>query len=188
MEPEPAALPAARRLEMGQVVRFTLMFRDRWWEQSNALEHKQLEGMSFLFTADRMPPVWWTRHPEPEALPTVTGWVGGPRCAALQGKSADEIAREACTSLAEIFAVEEEQVRSALLGCYTHDWRADPHACGAYSYVPAGALDAPMAMTQPEANTIFFAGEHTDVTGHWGTVHAAIRSGLRAAQQVRGEG
>ena len=32
-----------------------------------------------------------------------------------------------------------------------------------------------------------FAGEHTDTTGHWGTVHAALRSGLRAAQQVLGE-
>ena len=39
-------------------------------------------------------------------------------------------------------------------------------------------------MTQPEANTLFFAGEHTDVTGNWGTVHAAIRSGLRAATQI----
>jgi hypothetical protein len=34
------------------------------------------------------------------------------------------------------------------------------------------------------ANTLFFAGEHTDTTGHWGTVHAALRSGLRAAAQT----
>jgi hypothetical protein len=25
------------------------------------------------------------------------------------------------------------------------------------------------------------------VTGHWGTVHAALRSGMRAAEQVLGE-
>ena len=35
-------------------------------------------------------------------------------------------------------------------------------------------------------NTLFFAGEHTDITGHWGTVHAAMRSGLRAAAQILG--
>jgi monoamine oxidase len=29
-----------------------------------------------------------------------------------------------------------------------------------------------------------FVGEHTDVTGHRGTVHGALRSGLRAARQV----
>jgi monoamine oxidase len=39
-------------------------------------------------------------------------------------------------------------------------------------------------MTIPVDSTLFFAGEHTDTTGHWGTVHAAIRSGLRAGQQV----
>ena len=39
-------------------------------------------------------------------------------------------------------------------------------------------------MTIPADNTLFFAGEHTDTTGHWGTVHAAIRSGQRAARQI----
>jgi monoamine oxidase len=53
--------------------------------------------------------------------------------------------------------------------------------------VASGALDAPFAMTLPEAGTLYFAGEHTDTTGHWGTVHAAVRSGLRAAEQVLGE-
>jgi monoamine oxidase len=67
---------------------------------------------------------------------------------------------------------------------YTHDWDRDAYAQGAYSYVPAGAIDAPFAMTEPEASTLFFAGEHTDITGHWGTVHAALRSGLRAATQI----
>ncbi len=32
--------------------------------------------------------------------------------------------------------------------------------------------------------TLFFAGEHTDTSGHWGTVHGALRSGYRAAQQL----
>jgi monoamine oxidase len=34
------------------------------------------------------------------------------------------------------------------------------------------------------AETLYFAGEHTDTTGHWGTVHGALRSGLRAAAQI----
>jgi predicted flavoprotein YhiN len=55
---------------------------------------------------------------------------------------------------------------------------------GAYSYVATGGLNASRQMTVPVAETLFFGGEHTDVTGHWGTVHAAMRSGLRAAAQV----
>jgi monoamine oxidase len=76
------------------------------------------------------------------------------------------------------------QVRELLIDCYTHDWRNDPFSLGAYSYVAAGGLDAPSQLTEPVENTLFFAGEHTDTTGHWGTVHAAMRSGLRAAQQI----
>jgi monoamine oxidase len=39
-------------------------------------------------------------------------------------------------------------------------------------------------MAKPVDNTLYFAGEHTDTTGHWGTVHGALRSGLRATQQI----
>ena len=69
-------------------------------------------------------------------------------------------------------------------GCYTHDWQQDRCTLGAYSYVASGGLDAPKKMTEPVAQTLFFAGEHPDTTGHWGTVHAAMRSGLRAAEQI----
>jgi len=31
---------------------------------------------------------------------------------------------------------------------------------------------------------LFFAGEHTDTTGHNGTVHGAIASGQRAAREI----
>ncbi len=50
--------------------------------------------------------------------------------------------------------------------------------------MPVGAVDASTKMSQPVENTLFFAGEHTDTTGHWGTVHGAIRSGMRAASQL----
>jgi monoamine oxidase len=65
-----------------------------------------------------------------------------------------------------------------------HDWQNDPFTFGAYSYAPAGGLDCSATMAEPVDNTLFFAGEHTDTTGHWGTVHGALRSGLRAVGQV----
>jgi monoamine oxidase len=184
MDPEPRAIAQARCLEMGHASRFTMVFRERWWERSRLLDPETLRAMSFLFTSSRLPPVWWTSHPEAETMAALTGWVGGPRALELEGKSAEELGGDACTALAQIFAVEEKIVRVALIATYTHDWAADRFTQGAYSYVPVGAMDASAAMAQPEAETIFFAGEHTDVTGNWGTVHAAIRSGLRAAAQI----
>ena len=187
--PQPKALTAARRSSMGQVIRFTLVFRERWWEDLQTVSAKadDLRTLSFLFTPERRPPVWWTRHPEPELTPTLAGWSGGPRSEALRGKSAEELGEIACRELAEVFGISEQHVRTNLLSTHTFDWSADPYARGAYSYVTAGALDAPAAMAQPEARTLFFAGEHTDTSGHWGTVHAALRTGLRAARQVLGE-
>ena len=187
MEPEPAAIAHARRLAMGEAERFTMIFRERWWTAAPVLDVKTLDCMSFLFTPQRMPPVFWTSHPEPEALPVLTGWVGGPRARAFRGKSAEELGAAACTVLAEIFEMPESALREGLVETHKHDWTADPYARGAYSYVPVGAIDASAAMTQPEAGVMFFAGEHTDTTGHWGTVHAALRSGLRAAAQILGE-
>lgn len=191
MKPEPAALAPARRLAMGVAERFTLLFRERWWTKSPALDPAELEAMSFLFTPGRMLPVWWTAHAEtdvePEPLPSLTGWAGGPRAAAFAGRSAAELGSQACRALAEVFHLPVSVIEAQLVATVMHPWAADPYARGAYSYVPAGALDAPAAMTQPEAGTLFFAGEHTDTSGHWGTVHAALRTGLRAARQVLGE-
>ena len=45
-------------------------------------------------------------------------------------------------------------------------------------------MDAPERLAEPVAETLYFAGEHTDTTAQWGTVHAAMQSGLRAARQV----
>lgn len=183
-EPEPAAIAHARRLAMGSAERFTMIFREPWWEQSSRVNKKALQTLNFLFTFRRSPPVWWTQHPEPQALPTLTGWAGGPRAAKLTGRDTEDLGREACRDLAEIFALPEKQVRDALLATHKHDWELDPFSYGAYSYVPAGALDAPAAIAEPERGTLFFAGEHTDTTGNWGTVHAALGTGLRAAEQV----
>jgi monoamine oxidase len=173
-------LEAAERLRMGQVRRFTLLFAEKFWE--NLPPQPALGEMSFLFAFTEMPPVWWTPHPE--ASHTITGWVGGPRSAALTGLNAQTLGQKACTTLGRIFGVRKERVHGLLRGCYTHDWQHDRFTLGAYSYVATGGLDASRQMTEPVADTLFFAGEHTDVTGHWGTVHAAMRSGLRAAEQI----
>lgn len=184
IEPEPVSLFEARRLVMGQVIRFTMVFRERWWERAAVADPQALQSMHFVLTRGRIPPVWWTRHPEREAFPTLTGWSGGPHSEALRTKSETELRDIACRNLAEIFSVPEAEIRALLLSLHTFNWSDDPFARGAYSYVPTGALDASANMAMPEADTLFFAGEHTDLTGNWGTVHAALGSGLRAARQI----
>jgi monoamine oxidase len=68
---------------------------------------------------------------------------------------------------------------------YFHNWREEPFSRGAYSYVPVSAVPARKALATPEADTLYFAGEAWDFSGHDGTVHGAIASGQRAATLIR---
>jgi monoamine oxidase len=180
--PKPdSILAAASRMRMGQACRFTLLFRDPFWK--HIAGHTDLINMSFLFSFGETPRVWWTTHPEHSS--SITGWAGGPSSAALTRLSLDELTHQACSTLARIFGLGYSELRRLLIGCYTHNWQNDPFFRGAYSYVAVGGIDAPSELSQPVANTLFFAGEHTDTTGHWGTVHAAMRSGQRAASQIQ---
>lgn len=178
--PVPDPVREARRLRMGHARRFTLLFREKFWNSIS--EPAPIGDFSFLFAFRSMPPVWWTPHPAPSS--TITAWVGGPRSEALANLTADQLGELACEALATIFSMPSEAIRNQLIDCFTHDWQRDALSFGSYSYVPAGALDACSKMTIPADGTLYFAGEHTDTTGHWGTVHAAIRSGVRAAEQI----
>ena len=65
-----------------------------------------------------------------------------------------------------------------------HDWTHDPFARGAYSYQTVGGDQAPAALARPLRGTVFFAGEASDTDGRTGTVHGAIATGRRAAEEV----
>jgi monoamine oxidase len=182
----------ARRMRMGTVVRATLVFSSRFWcDDDLAIARSdlatELKNLSFLFTSQLTPTTWWTAMPENS--PVITGWVGGPKAEMLQnrfraGGASGTLLTVWLRTLSRAFGMSERALNERLTSWHAHDWSADEHARGAYSYVPAGALDASDKMSMPVAGTLYFAGEHTDTSGHWGTVHGALRSGLRAARQV----
>jgi monoamine oxidase len=183
-DPAPAAiLSAAQGLIMGAVIRMTLVFRAAFWrelkpgrlsvEVRSALEH-----LSFLFATDELPPTWWT--PMPNRAPVMTAWVGGPRALARP----ESWLRQCLTTLAKITHLPMSYLQQQLISWHCHDWQTDQYARGAYSYVAVGALDSSRQLSVPVEHTLFFAGEHTDLSSNWGTVHGAICSGTRAAQQL----
>jgi monoamine oxidase len=195
--PRPADILAqAERLAMGDVVRAVLLFSERFWRYASARSipdgiRRKLADLSFLFTPAEVPPTWWTPNPGP--TPMLTAWIGGTKATELRrsiAESGDPLAlpRRCIATLARVFELSFAELQNLLVSCHEHDWSADPHSRGAYSYVPAGALDAPARLCVPVEDTLYFAGEHTDVTGHWGTVHAAIGTGVRASEQILGEG
>jgi len=87
-------------------------------------------------------------------------------------------------SLADIFGLSRSEIEEQMEDSYTYNWRGDPFSRGSYSYIPVGGLKAPAVLAQPVKDTLFFAGEATNTAGHSGTVHGAMASGIRAAQEI----
>ncbi len=172
---------AAARLRMGTVQRTVLEFRIPFWINGADGLVEPLSKLSFLYSTGNAPSVWWT--PFPEEHSRLTAWTGGPRANSLP-QSRGELERHLLSELARIFKRDAADIRKQFVGSFTHDWQHDPFSLGAYSYVTVNGENASETMTEPHDQTLYFAGEHTDITGHWGTVHGALRSGLRAACQV----
>ena len=172
---------ALEQLAMGAVIRVTLVFRRSFWRSSPALRNPEAK-FSFLFTHHHWFPTWWSVDPWPS--PVLTGWAAGARGEALSHQPKQFVLERELESLSEIFLLPASTIADALDSWHVHDWQADPFSCGAYSWVKAGGADAQVKLAAPMDNTLFFAGEATDGSGHGGTVHGAMASGERAAAEI----
>jgi monoamine oxidase len=171
----PETQAALRGLHMGSVIKIVLRFREPFWWQ-----RPQLDGqLGFLQTPGEAFPTWWTTYPV--LAPQLVGWAGGPAADALAGEPNERILERALDILARVFHVRAGRL---LASWYLHNWQTDPFAGGAYSYVGVHGLRRQRALAQPVSNTLFFAGEATELAGHHATVHGAIATGERAAREV----
>ena len=108
----------------------------------------------------------------PARAPVLSAWAAGPHAARLAGAGEDEIVRTALRCLMKIFA-NNDRCLAGFQGACSHDWQADPFACGAYSYLVAGGGNAREHLAQPLQRTLYFAGEAADTGGESGTVAGA---------------
>jgi monoamine oxidase len=168
---------ASSFLEMGPVVRVSLCFSEKFWEQD-----PEMADLGFLFTDDPQFPTWWSSNPLP--YPILTGWAAGDYAVAHSGKSRSEIVHSAVQALGRIMAIDSRLLGQQMTGAFTHDWQGDPFSRGAYSYAAIGGIDAAQELAAPVAETLYFAGEATNCDGYNGTVHGAIATGYRAAQEL----
>lgn len=171
-------------LRMGHTAKVLLRFSDVFWDrpETDTTQLPHLPCLSFLFSEREDFPTWWTSHPIVE--PLLTGWMGGPRVAALASEPDDALASRALDALAGALHLPRGTLEARLVSWHLHNWSADPFTRGAYSYVRAGGLDALTLAGQPIASTLFFAGEATAPAGQSATVHGALATGQRAAQQL----
>ena len=171
-------LTALRGLEMGHAVRVTLSFRSAFWE---TIAGGRFRDAAFFRAESGAYNAFWTQFPL--RTRTIVAWGGGPRAAALANTPIDgriTVARDEFG----ILIGEPALTRAEFEAGVTHDWTADPFACGAYSYVVAGGGTARTALGAPVDGTLYFAGEATATDGQGGTVSGAFATGLRAAEEI----
>ena len=164
---------ALAHIAMGDVVRITMRFDQPFWTDI-------APDLGFLFIEDAPPitfPVFLTGSDPTH--PSITAWTAGPNADPLLTRTIGELASIACRQLGPIFGAELRPK-----SVHYHNWTADPFSRGAYTYTLVGGINAQQQLALPLDETLFFAGEHTESEGHYGTVHGALASGKRAAREV----
>ncbi len=159
IDPEPDTLARARTaIGAGQAIRVTFRFRD------------PVSQTGFLH-GEQPFPVCWTDGS------VVTAWAAGPKADALSGCTPEQLKQIALSSLRGILDRNPGEPE----GAWLHDWRADPWSLAAYSFVCVGGMQAQGKLCEPVEDTLYFAGEAVAPSGHLGTVHGAMVSGINAA-------
>lgn len=169
---------AIENLSMGGILRVVAVFSQRFWEDRQDTPDGFAE-FGFISCEQAPIPNWWSQYPVRSAL--LTGWVTAPDALSFQS---DRLRQAIIESISIVFGLPVEDVSNLLVDYYFHDWGADSYAYGAYSFRPVNGNHLATVLAAPLLNTLFFAGEATDDNGFSGTVHGALSTGIRAAEEV----
>jgi monoamine oxidase len=164
-------LEAFEKIGCGAAMKASLHFRSRVWP---------IENFGFVQSNDPVFPTWWSDG----RGPVLVAWAGGPRAEKLGASKEPAICEHAILAATRVFHLSEAQVRSQLTGCYVHDWLHDPFSRCGYSYTPVNCAPLVKKLAEPVGGSVFFAGEATNKDGDQGTVHGALTTGLRAADEI----
>lgn len=167
---------AIKKLGFGSVIKVLLEFDEIFWRS------RKQRGQTLFILSDEALPTWWTQPADDCGL--ITGWVAGKKMLALRALDKEARLTAALQSLAGIFELDSNVLRSRLKASLVLDWGASPRVCGGYSFDTVGAADARIALSQPVEGTLFFSGEGLYEGDVPGTVEAAFCSGITVADKI----
>jgi monoamine oxidase len=161
-----------QQIGSGTLQKAVLRFSKAFWDTNSHL-------LGFVANSGRF---WmeWVDLFTLTGTPLLMGFNAGSAAEAMEARSDAEIVADAMGVLRTIFG-------SAIpdpIEWRISRWHHDPLARGSYSYLPPGATpDDRAQLGTPVDERLFFAGEAT-ATDFPATVHGALLSGRRAAQEV----
>jgi monoamine oxidase len=164
-------LAAIQGLGAGHVDKIILCFHTRFWPPEMA---------GVLTTLDSQ--LWWRPGwGRDNEAPVLTALVGGQSAHRFEALGDEAVA----AALKHVVAMFGSQAQRYFVQGRFINWGCDPFARMGYSYVPVHGVGWRARLAQPVADTLFFAGEATHVT-RAATVHGAVESGIRAANELLG--
>lgn len=194
------ALPASKtdalsRIGMDKSIRVILEFKQ------NKLFRKPENGdyPIFIYGGTEVPVMFFNGTGRSNANLMMSITISGPAAESLTGLTDEEIVDHILDELDVVFDGEaSENIRKYFPGeappdvnpanpviYLVTDWSEETYIGGGQSYPMVGGTNEDrIALAAPVDDRIFFAGEAADVTGEFGTISGAIKSGERAAAEL----
>ncbi len=124
---------------------------------------------------------WWTPGYPAEDAAVIVCYATADRARMLDALDAHDALQAGLRELQTLLG--RDDLAQRCIAATRVAWGADPYACGGYAYVPPGAAAARPVLAESEG-VLHFAGEATAFDSNPQTVHGAIESGWRAADEV----
>lgn len=163
---------AIKSLGAGPIGRIVIRFRDRFWPRAMA-----------GFATTHRTQVWWRAAWQHDHEVFVwTALFGGDAERQYAKMAPRAVVQDALNHWIEVFG--PEAADAYVHGEY-YSWSNDPFSKTGQSFVPVGGAGQRAILAEPVSNVLYFAGEATHPTRP-ATVHGALESGYRAAEEIMG--
>jgi monoamine oxidase len=126
---------------------------------------------------------WWTPgYGRPDAA-VICAYITAERARQIDRLDETAALTTGLRELGQLLGIPLATLQPQMIAARRVSWAADPYTLGGYAHVRPGGVEARPVLARPEADTLFFAGEATAYDTNPQTVHGAIESGQRAAQE-----
>ncbi|AIT63451.1 flavin monoamine oxidase family protein [Coxiella burnetii] len=163
---------AIMQIGSGLLNKIIIEFPDCFWEK---------EALSLQYLPASQPTVaFYVNYQKLMDVPFLVGLAGGSLAETIEKSNKQQCDQFALSPLKKIYGnhfIEPSNITVT-------QWRGDPYACGAYSFLPKeSSPDCFDELASSIEDKLFFAGETTDKE-MFSTVQGAYSSGLRAAKEL----
>ncbi|ACJ18080.1 flavin monoamine oxidase family protein [Coxiella burnetii] len=163
---------AIMQIGSGLLNKIIIEFPDCFWEK---------EALSLQYLPASQPTVaFYVNYQKLMDVPFLVGLAGGSLAETIEKSNKQQCDQFALSPLKKIYGnhfIEPSNITVT-------QWRGDPYACGAYSFLPKeSSPDCFDELASSIEDKLFFAGEATDKE-MFSTVQGAYSSGLRAAKEL----